>query len=582
MGHVVAGYALFGGLWIALSDRAVGLLTTDPDTLVRLSTWKGLAFILLTSGLLWALVTRYARSLAASQATLQTSERRLRSYLEHAPTAIFVADREGHYLDANPAALALVGYPLESLRKLTVRDLVPPTGLPLADRSFSQLKREGQMSREVDLRRHDGTTVPVALRAVALPDGTLMAMCTDNTARRAQIRELTEARDAAEAGRRAKDEFLATMSHELRTPLNGVIGMAQVLAFSKLDPAQQADLATLSQSARDVLGLVDDVLDYARLEAGRVAQTPVDFEPYPLFEELLAEQVEPAARKGLRLSLEVAPEVPAHVQGDRAHLARVMQHLLANAVKFTKTGGVSVFVRAGERHGGAVLLKVEVQDTGMGMASEVLQRIFTPFLQGDGSRSRSYGGTGLGLSICHRLARLMDAQLWAESEPDEGSTFHFVVPVTVATDLASPRATTPSGLRHAAAVEGHAPGLRVLVAEDHSVNRRYVEAALRRLGHHATLVKDGLEAVAALQRQPFDVVLLDLQMPLMSGADVLRVVRRLEAGTAAHLPVIAVTGWATERPREAWLAEGFDGLLPKPFDVPRLVRELDACRAPKA
>jgi CheY-like chemotaxis protein/anti-sigma regulatory factor (Ser/Thr protein kinase) len=267
----------------------------------------------------------------------------------------------------------------------------------------------------------------------------------------------------------------------------------------------------------------------------------------------------------VQLGQVVDPSVPQLLVGDHTHLARVVEHLVGNALKFTHRGHVTVAARARERHGDTLLLEVTVRDTGVGIAPDTLKHLFDPLTAGDMSATRQFGGIGLGLSLCQRLAQLMDARLEASSTPGQGSIFRLLAPVGIGSTL-----VTPSPLPRL--VSNHS--LHVLLAEDNAINRRYAEALLRKLGHTVESVGDGFEALRAMERRSWDVVLMDLQMPRCSGLEAVQQLRAREANGQSHQVVLAVTAWARADERTDFLARGFDGLVPKPFDATSLMGEL--------
>ncbi|MFO0843963.1 MAG: ATP-binding protein [Gemmataceae bacterium] len=373
----------------------------------------------------------------------------------------------------------------------------------------------------------------------------IMGTVTDVTHRRAAGDEVRRASDA-------KSHFLASMSHEMRTPLNGVIGMVELLAQTRVTEQQRGYLDTLGKSAESLLALVNDVLDISKVEAGRLDLEEIAFDPRQLARDALGVVSQQARRKGLALSSRLDPGLPAAVRGDPGRLRQILLNLLSNAVKFTDHGEVELAV---ELVAGRPALRFSVRDTGVGIAPERQRAIFEPFAQGDASTARTHGGTGLGLTIASRLVELMGGRLSVSSEPGRGSTFAFAVPLEAA--QLSPAPGLPAATRPE-------PRARVLLAEDNTVNQQVLTLLLEKAGYLVGVVGNGREAVERLQREPFDLVLMDVQMPQMDGLRAARLIRQREKAVGGHVPIVAVTANAVQGERQRCLAAGMDDYLSKP------------------
>ncbi len=394
----------------------------------------------------------------------------------------------------------------------------------------------------------------------------------------AAIEKAEEAARTAQRANEAKNDFLAVMSHEIRTPLNGLLGFTELLRSTHLSPEQQEFVHTVQNSGETLLLLLNDLLDFSKIESGAMELSTEPVVLRQLLDEVTKLQQSTARRKGIRLSLQVDPACPASILTDRQRLRQVLLNLLSNALKFTSTGEVETVVSPGEKENE---LHFSVRDTGCGIPPDMLETIFHPFTQVDASSSRQHGGTGLGLAICRRVVSLLGGRLWVESELNQGSCFHFSIPCPAVMALPSPlKEKQPAPKSAPAPAAPHLAHLKVLVAEDNPINQKLLLLHLKKLGITPVVVSDGLAAVKACEDASFHCILMDLQMPHLDGLEATRRIRQLEKLRGLNRTlIVAVTANVTEAASSQCSQAGMDEYLTKPLQSAALVAILEKLAA---
>jgi signal transduction histidine kinase/FixJ family two-component response regulator len=389
------------------------------------------------------------------------------------------------------------------------------------------------------------------------------------------LRQLRAARAEAEAGSRAKGEFLANMSHEIRTPLNGLLTMAELMDRSPLAEEQKTRLAVVRQSGQDLLRVLNDILDFSKIEAGKLELEDIEFDPRHVLESTLAGFAAAAEQKGLQIWFDIAEDAYGLRRGDPSRLRQIAGNFISNALKFTQIGGVTVAV-TGVGENGRDGLQLAVRDTGCGIPADKMALLFQKFSQVDASTTRRFGGTGLGLAICQELAGMMGGTVWAESAEGQGSTFYACLMIPYVGVVPAPANDAP----FADMASTNMSPLRVLAAEDNPTNQVVLSTIMQMFGFELTLVGDGARAVEAWSQKTFDVVLMDVQMPVMDGVQATRAIRAAEGQAGrSRTPIIALSANAFKHQIDDYVAAGMDAHIAKPIDLVALQDALEAVLA---
>jgi PAS domain S-box-containing protein len=479
---------------------------------------------------------------------------------------------DGKFLRVNPAWRDVLGWTEQELTSLAQLELVHPED---RERTIAEIARlasgASSVAFETRFRKRDGSYRHLAWTCAGVPShGCIMAVARDVTDQRAHEAELVRARHAAESAHRAKSEFLATMSHEIRTPMNGVLGMTEVLLGTPLQDEQRSMLFAIKDSGTALLQILNDVLDWSRIEAGRLPLEIGPVDTCKVARDVTIVLGAQAQAKSLALRVETSGEAALDSLGDPGRVRQVLMNLVGNAIKFTERGQVTVRVeRVSSSDGGPEgACQISVTDSGIGMSEEAVGRLFERFTQVDSSNARRATGTGLGLAISRQLVLAMSGTISVTSKPEQGTTF------TVRLPLAPPR---PKEAAMAPLPPERTDGtqLRILVAEDNPVNQRVARALLQREGHEVHVVANGNGAVSAYQEGGWDLVLMDMQMPEMDGIQATEVIREIErCSKKPRVRIVALTASVMPEQRQACFAAGMDDILGKPFTIEALRRVL--------
>jgi signal transduction histidine kinase/DNA-binding response OmpR family regulator len=569
---------------------SIGVIIHDTWRDMRASEAAAAALVLCTLVII-GLGARYRRRLdrvrerlADREAAMDHKSAELEAALDHVSQGIMMIDRTGtvavmnrrtatlldlpeRFVGTRPKFSDILAYQWETSEFGRDGEMLDPEV-----RAF--IRSGGLSARPEAYERTRPNGMVLEVRSTPLPDGGVVRTYADITPRKQTETALAEARDKAEAANRARSAFLAMMSHEIRTPLNGVIGLADVVMDTRLDDEQRRCVTALRESAGHLLQIINDVLDYSELDAGRMKIETLPLDLAQILHSTI-DLLAPAAReKGLRIDLAIEPDVPQRLVGDSRRLRQILLNLVGNAVKFTSEGSVRIGVSRGPGGPGADAhaITFAIRDTGIGMAPDGVAKLFQEFSQLDGSMSRRFGGTGLGLAICRKLVDQMGGSIEVESELGCGTVFTVTLPFGVDESSAAP--SPPGALDRDHAGRPTARRLRILLVEDNLTNLLVATKLLENIGHTVDAVGNGLEAVRAVQTRGYDLVLMDVMMPVMDGLTACREIRKLP-GPVGAIPIVAVTANARKDDMDAAKAAGMNDFTGKPITHDRLQRVIE-------
>jgi len=531
--------------------------------------------------------------LNSSQMALRETEAKYRGIFHDATEGIFQIAPDGRMLTANPAMAQILGY-------TSVDELLKVYNNPPADiysnpikisEMLSFIKKYGYVKDiEYVARRSDKTPITTLVDAHAIRDETgkvlyYEGMLRDITERK-RLDELRIAKEAAEKTTQSKNEFLANMSHEIRTPMNAIIGFSNLALQNELSPKLRNYLQTISGSARNLLHLINDILDFSKLEARHLEIESVDFQLDEVIRNTSDLVSLKAQEKNIQLTVSIAQNVPNELIGDPLRLNQVLLNLANNAIKFTSSGHVIIRVDAIDITGDTCQLKFSVEDTGIGMSEEHLSKLFKPFSQADSSITRKYGGTGLGLAISKHLVEIMGGRIQVESQLDKGSIFYFTINlIRRERDFKRLSGTDsvwnqPISQKTKAAELRNIKGAKILLVEDNIINQQLTTEILKEIGLHVEISNNGQEALEQLDKTKYDLILMDVQIPVMSGLETTTLIRKISH--LKDIPIVAMTAHDTVRTKKECLAVGMNDFITKPLDIELLFSILIKWLAPRS
>lgn len=567
---------------------ATGFLAADAPLDMGFNLGTPMVSSLISVFMLLIIIASFAaslvnRRLAHKDSLIIENESFLRRMIDNVGEGIITIDDAGTIQTFNKAAGQIFGYePAEATGK-PVSFLMPTGKRQEHDEYVRRTKlyeaRIIDRGRELAGLRKNGETFPLALTVSSMTYAgrkIFVGVCTDISDRKRHEDELIQARQAAEDANMAKSNFLATMSHEIRTPLNGVLNMANILLKSDLTEEQFKYAQTIRISGQSLRSLLGDILDLSKIEMGRFELEMLDFRLKDIFDSVIAVWESRFLGMGIQFSIEASPDLAPALRADPGLLRQILFNLLGNAAKFTEEGSVTLKVSQCILDDGLLELKFGVSDTGIGIAPEAQRRLFDKFTQADSSTTRKYGGSGLGLALCKEFAGLMGGDIGVESVPGEGATFWFTIVCQPGDEKVAARDLWATEIDIDQIGENSGRKLRILGAEDNDINQFILRVMIEKAGHHIDLVNDGVEAVSAVIRGSYDIVLMDVHMPEMDGVTATKKIREFE-GDQAQIPIIAVTANAMKGDREKYLAAGMSDYVSKPIEPADLFAAIGRC-----
>jgi len=501
---------------------------------------------------------------------IRLSEKRYRDLFNHTQALICTHDLDGILLSVNPAICRVLGYEQEEMLGRSLREFIPAKHQPRFEEEYIQAIRnsDNAVAGEFCVLSKEGKEIYLLYKNFRMEepgvDPYVIGFSQDITERIKMEKELRLTKRLTDEVARAKESFLAHMSHEIRTPMNGILGIASLLNKTRLDVQQRNYLQLIQESANNLLVIVNDILDLEKIVAGKLQLESIPFKIVDKIATTIQSFIYRAEEKELGLVFQNSIPGDLVVKGDPYRLSQVLNNILSNALKFTNEGHINIVTGIAERDEEAVVIEITISDTGIGISKERLRTIFEPFEQADVTISRKYGGTGLGLAICKNLVEMQKGELLVKSDEGKGSTFIIRVPYHISEEVMQENEirqdTDYKSLGHR----------KILVAEDVELNQYLARHILESWDFEVVIVNNGLEAIHTLEKDVFDCILMDVQMPEMDGIEATQHIRRLPDPLKANIPIIALTANALKGDSEKYLAAGMSDYLAKPFDEERL------------
>ncbi len=594
-GHEVGGGILGTSLWSAVEGSRGVLLVAgrrcEGDALDRMfvESLAGLAAMGLKHVDLRAEAERRFSELEAVRGAVEREsagrlmaerafrqvQQEFKTLMDSASDLILVHDRDLRIRYVNPVVESLTGQPPDHYLDQGMEAIIPEREVAsIFNSQLRQVLQSGkissisfQLGSARDKRHMQArlTPVPEATGAV----GSVLAVVRDITRFKRLEDRLRQAKREAEESNRAKSEFLANMSHEIRTPLNAVLGLAERLSFITEPREREEYVRMIKHSAHALLAIIDDILDLSKIEAGKFDVHEQEFELPALLEKVISPYRYQAQEKGLELVVSVGSGVPAWMRADPDKFSQVLTNLVSNAIKFTEEGSVEISVTHDSRDSNDMVVLVSVRDTGLGIPWNMQAKLFKSFSQLDSSYSKSFGGTGLGLAISKRLVEMLGGRIWVESMPGKGSSFMFTLPVGYVSKPVQASQPVPS----ARGLEERQP-LSLLLAEDNRINQFFLKDYFESMGHSVDIAENGRLVLERLKSKPYDLILMDIQMPHMDGLEATRIIRSSTGEPWADIPIVALTAYALSQDRSKAMEAGMDAYVLKPINFEELEREI--------